>query len=424
MVKEINKIKSKGSGANPIPGTVETVPGYPLKLKFFRVACSPYYWARVYVNGSYKIKSLKTENRKEAINFARKFYEDALVGARTGSFKVPKSRSFAQVGNAFIETLNGAGKPRRYSDDNNRYKKELIPFFGEKDIGEISNADIGALIKKLLLKGLSPSTVNHYIVVLRKILKYAADNRLIHHVPNFPKIHGKTTNVTKRDYFDQKEYKALTIAVDKLVDEGVVVRGVAVTIEMKHLIQFMVNSFIRPSDLRVLKHEHVKVMIRKDEPDLKYQKYLLLSHPATKTTDQEVVTMPVAHPIYEKLLDYQKKRGYSAKGDYLFLPEYLNRNTMMNILSRLFRAVVNKAGVSGEDEKYTLYSLRHSAIMYRLQLGKVNTLQLAKNCRTSQAMIEKYYASRLTNLMGVNELHSFKSVELQQQKKNESVVKK
>jgi hypothetical protein len=40
---------------------------------------------------------------------------------------------------------------------------------------------------------------------------------------------------------------------------------------------------------------------------------------------------------------------------------------------------------------------------------EVNTLQLARNARTSQAMIEKHYASRLTNLMGVDELHSFKA---------------
>jgi hypothetical protein len=47
--------------------------------------------------------------------------------------------------------------------------------------------------------------------------------------------------------------------------------------------------------------------------------------------------------------------------------------------------------------------------MFRLMLGQnINTLQLAKNARTSQVMIERFYASRLTNLMGVNEIHSFK----------------
>lgn len=83
---------------------------------------------------------------------------------------------------------------------------------------------------------------------------------------------------------------------------------------------------------------------------------------------------------------------------------------MITRAGRSFSEVVKESGVGNDDEKHTLYSLRHTAIMYRLLLGKVNTLQLAKNARTSQLMIEKYYASRLTNLMGVEELHSFKSV--------------
>ncbi len=403
------KIKPKGSGANPIPDTVETIPGYPSKLKIFKVYCSRYYWSRVYINGSYKVRSLKTESRKEAINLAKKFYEDSLVGVRTGQSKAPNSRTFSNVGLAYLESINTDGS-RVYKDDSNRFKKELVPHFGEKDIGEVSNSDISDLIKKLQNRGLSPATVNHYIIVLRKILKFASDNRLINSIPNFPRIKGKTTTVTKRDYFDQKEYKSLTEAVDKLVKSGEKVRGVPITEEMKYLIQFMVNTFIRPSDLRVLKHQHIKVMTNPDEPNPKYNKYLLLSHPATKTTDQEVVSMYGAEGVYKKLVAYQKKRGYGKNTDFLFLPEYKNRNTMMNTLSRLFRKIVEKAGVTGDGEKHTLYSLRHSAIMFRLQLGNVNTLQLAKNARTSQAMIEKHYASRLTNLMGLKELHSFKSI--------------
>jgi len=406
------KNKPKGSGAVPIPDTVRTIPGYPTSLKYFKVYCSRFYWVRFYVNGGYKIRSLKTEDPKDASKLAIKFYEDILLDRRLGTSTNPvKSRRFSQVGVAYLETLNGIGKPRLYRDDLNKFKKELLPYFGEKDVGSITNSDIGELIKKLLQRKLTPATVNHYIIVLRKILNYACDNQLIQSVPNFPKIAGKTTNVTKRDYFDQKEYKALTEAVDELVKDDKSVRGVQITEEMKYLIQFMVNTFIRPTDLRVLKHEHVKSLINPNEKNPKYNKYLLLSHPATKTTDQEVVSMYAAEPVYKKLLAYQKKRGYGTKGDYLFLPEYLNRNTMMNTLSRLFRAVVVKAGVSGEGEKHTLYSLRHSAIMFRLLLGNVNTLQLAKNARTSQAMIEKFYASRLTNLMGIDELHSFKSAQ-------------
>ncbi len=260
MVKNSNRIKAKK--ANAIPETMETVPGYPEKLKFFKVDCSRFYWARVYINGAYKVRSLKTESRKEAINLAKKFYEDALVSNRTGSMKAPKSRSFSNVGKTYIETLNGIGKDRLYKDDLNRFKKYLIPHFGEKDVGLITNADIGALMKKLQLKKLSPATINHYIIVLRKILNFAADNQLIKSIPNFPKITGKTTGQTKRDYFDQKEYLKLIRAANALAKAGVKVRGVPITAEMKYLIQFMIHSFIRPSDLRVLKHHHVKIIIK------------------------------------------------------------------------------------------------------------------------------------------------------------------
>ena len=403
-----SKKQYKGSGANAIKGTIETIPNYPKKLVIFKVECSPYYWCRVYVNGRYTVRSLKTESRKEAQKGAIDLFTDVLVNHKLGKTKPLTSRTFANVGNAYIETLSSSGKVRLYQDDKNRFKKELVPHFSEKDVGEISNADIGQLIKKLQERGLSPATTNHYIIVLRKILKYAADNRLINSIPNFPKIHGKNSSQTKRDYFDLKEVGSLTRAVDKLVKDKVKVRGVAITEEIKYLIRFMVNSFLRPTDLRVLKHSHVEVVKIPNATNPDYAHYLILSHPATKTTDQEVVTMPAAYRAYKAVLEFNKARGYGNATDYLFLPEYANRTTMIAVLGRLFRRVVETAKVESEGEKHTLYSLRHSSIMFRLMMGKVNTLQLAKNARTSQAMIEKFYASRLTNLMGVDEIHSFK----------------
>jgi integrase len=236
-------------------------------------------------------------------------------------------------------------------------------------------------------------------------MKYAFDNHIINQIPEFPKIHGKTTIVTRRDYFEKEELDKLIVAVEELAEKRALVRGVEIGLEIKYLIRFMVGSFIRPSDLRVLKHKHVKVMINENQPDVNLQKYLLLSHPATKTTDQEVVTMPDSYYAYQDLLKHQESRGYADPDDYLFLPQYENRTTMIRTLGRLFAGVVAKAGVGSKDELHTLYSLRHSAIMFRLMMGNVNTLKLARNARTSQLMIEKFYASRLTNLMGVDELH-------------------
>ena len=119
--------------------------------------------------------------------------------------------------------------------------------------------------------------------------------------------------------------------------------------------------------------------------------------------------MPAAYRAYKAVLEFNKAKGFDKPTDYLFFPEYDNRNTMIAVLGRFFRRVVETADVQGEGEKKTPYSLRHSSIMFRLMLGQgINTLQLAKYARTSLAMIEGFYASRLTNLMGVTEIHSFK----------------
>lgn len=370
--------------------------------------------------GRYFMNSLRTDDPVEARKRCIDFYHEKLsrpgIGKGTAS-----SRKFASIGHLVLEAEKKTGSPRRYYDNYNRFSKELLPFFGEMDIGKINNAKIRDFHNKMVEAQKSAATIKHYFLVLKKILRYAADNELIQSIPNFPRISG-TTTMTKRDWFELEEYKKLTDVADKMAKSGEKVRGVLVTEELKLLIQFMVNSFIRPNDLRVLRHEHIHIRVNKDAPDPKDQRYLLLKHPKTKTTDTEVVSMPIAVPIYEKLLKLMKKRprvgkdesGKPEKGfygtpkDFVFFPEYANRTTAMAVIGRQFRKAVEDAGLKSEDETHTLYSLRHSAIMYRLIKGDVDTLTLAKNARTSQAMIEKFYASRYTALMNINKLHSFK----------------
>ncbi len=404
---------SKAGAANALTDTIQTVPGLPTKLKIFKVGCSRFWWARVYLNGRYLVRSLKTEKLREAQAAAKQFFIAAIVDAEHSgkgrSSGKSISRSFVVVGKNFVESQNVPDKVRRYNDDRIRFNKELVPYFGEKDVGDISHADIVAFANRLQHSGKSPATTNQYLIVLRKVLKYAADNRLIGSVPSFPKIKGRG-GTTKRDYFEQAEYESLIKTVEEMAAQGVKVRGVPVTLEFKYLIQFMVNAFIRPSDLRVLRHEHVQVMTNPQAKKAGDRKFLLLKHPATKTTDQEVVTMPAAHGIYQALLKLQKARGLGVAKGLVFFPEYENRNTMIAVAGRIFSAAVKRAGLVQEGEKHTLYSLRHTAIMYRLLYGEnVSTLELARNARTSQAMIDKHYASRLTPLMAVDSIHSFKA---------------
>jgi len=266
---------------------------------------------------------------------------------------------------------------------------------------------VSVLINRLKERDLSVASIKHYLVVLRKILKFAVANDLMQHIPLFPQVKGRLVTAQKRDYLTTEELKELVASAEKLATDKVIERGVMITDEMKYLIQFMVHSFIRPSDIRVLKHKHIKKM-----KDGKVE-WLVLNHPATKTNATEVQAMPTSVHIYERLVKFKKsKQMRLGLDDFVFFAEYPNRNTAMEVLGRLFRRILKDSYIEEKTGKnVTLYSLRHTAIMLRLVIGRVDSLALARNARTSQQMVDKFYASHLTTQHVRKQLHAFPEAE-------------
>jgi site-specific recombinase XerD len=368
----------------------------------YLTSASKFYWVRTYYQDRYFTKSTKTTDLKTAKKFAITFYEKTLIGAILNN-KSDTSRSFTVVGRHFLDSIKKTTKPTVYRSDESRFKNELSPFFNEQDIATISNAQISRLLDRLKDKDLSVATLKHYIVVLRKILKFAIANDLLDRLPVFPKIQGKLTTSQKRDYLTDEEYESIVRMSEVCASEELIVRGVAITLEMKYLIQFCVNSFIRPSDLRVIKHKHIT--IKEDGND----SWIVLSHPATKTNANEVQCMPATVGIYKQLCELRLKTQKKISPDeYLFYPTYTNRDTAMSVIARLFRKIVEKTAIETQtDKNVTLYSLRHTSIMMRLVKGNVNTLHLARNARTSQNMIDQFYAQHLTSDLVREHLHQF-----------------
>ena len=62
----------------------------------------------------------------------------------------------------------------------------------------------------------------------------------------------------------------------------------------------------------------------------------------------------------------------------------------------MFRTILDEQGLrfNREGRPRTAYSLRHTYICLRLMEG-ADIYQIAKNCRTSVEMIEKYYAAHI-----------------------------
>ena len=116
-----------------------------------------------------------------------------------------------------------------------------------------------------------------------------------------------------------------------------------------------------------------------------------------KTGFRVANTMPAAVSVYDRI---KQRHTGAGPDDYLFFPDYENRKTASKIVQRQFREVMKRAGVEDDPSakiKYTIYSLRHTAICMRLVLshGQVNIYNLAKNAGTSVEQIERFYAKRL-----------------------------
>ena len=378
------------------------MPGYPSKLLLYKTAASRFFWVRFYFHGRYFYKSTQTESVKDARRFAVDFYEDCLVNAKERKVS-DTSRSFAAVGQQFLKIQSDNEKIKTTRNDAARFRNDLLPFFGEQDITTITNAQISQFLERLRQRKLSPATQKHFLVVLSKIMRFAIENDLMMRMPTFPRVAGRLKTSQSRDYFSHEEYDKLVETAERCAKEGAMVRGTPITLEMKFLIQFMVNSFIRPSDLRVIKFQHLHHRNEKGE------EWIALTHPATKTTATEVQAMPVTVHIIRRYLEFLKSENRQHhKDDYLFFSGYANRDTAMAVIARQFRHILEQSGiVHATGKTLTLYSLRHTAIMLRLTYGKVDTLHLARNARTSQQMIDQFYARNLTTDQVRKQLHSF-----------------
>lgn len=421
-----------------IPGSMISVPKMPEKLVIFRVENSKFWWTRVYLNGRMYVKSTgivdERNNQRLAFEFAKAFYNDCLLDQRPSPKSKVKSAQFSVLAAALVETERTTAKVSLYKNDLGKINGLLIPHFGEKKIAEIEYQDLVGLLEVLNQKGFSSATKKHYMSLVSKIFKYAVQEGALKAIPPFPKLKERLKTKESRDYLAWGEYIKLNKAVMDLEEAGEKVRGLPITEELMLLNKFMVNSFLRPTDIRVLKHKHVKKKTDVDENGKKVT-WLVLSHPATKTTAQEVQTMPDCVGVYDDLIKFRKKEKAQKIDEaktivrkefrdraieklesfnpvdpdaYVFFPYYPNRSTMMTNWSKLFRAVLKQSKIEEATGKnITLYSLRHTAIMYRLMFGKVDTLILAKNARTSQAVIEQFYGAHLTTAQARKQLHSF-----------------
>lgn len=299
----------------------------------------------------------------------------------------------------------------------NRLHAHVLPFFSDVQPSHTDATVLEQFVERLTAVGLSTTTMSQYLVVVRKLLRLALRHKLLREMPEMPQVRVLHR---PRAMLTLSEYRAVVQASHRLVSKCLAApqikqhrhkrerfwvqpRHLTLPRDMAWAIRFMVNSFIRPGDLRQLKHKHVQICRGE-------HLYLRLTLPETKRHDAPMVTLRPAVQVYEAALAQAREQGFGGSEDYVFLPGEKDRGYALAVLGFWFKWVMRESGVATEDtwgRPRTLYCLRHTAIMFRLLYGQgIDMLTLARNARTSVQMIERFYASALDGEMNVAMLQS------------------
>ena len=294
------------------------------------------------------------------------------------------------------EKSNGYKHSLSFAIQNNDWG--LLDYFGDEDVRNIKTVHYEQFLNFISEKrsDLSASTKNSLMSAFRNVLKVARDEGLIDYLPPTPRTKQRDN---PRPFFrfhplvnkNEDNYKRLLDGIKKL-EGDLDVRGFKVDEELYDLALFITHSFVRPTttELYAIKHRDVTIA---DNP-----RRLLLTIRDGKTGYRQANTMPAAVSVYERIIDRYPKQ--QDEEDYIFYPEYENRQTISAMVQRLFKAVLDNLDLRKDyytGLNYTLYSLRHTAICMRIvnSKGDVNIYNLAKNAGTSVGQIERFYAKHL-----------------------------
>ena len=263
---------------NPKAETLHRIPNYPTKLVIYQLAASPYWWVRYYHNKRILRKSTKETDKRKAVEFAKRFFEEIVTGNLASLSTQQRNVSrFNDCADAMLEAQRQRmerGEITRITQDNDewRLKKHILPHFGSCLIAEVDYFAVEKFLATLTKEKLSSATLTAYIGLVRKVLSYAQLRGIITALPRLPKVKREDE---PRGWFTAQEYKTLASRAKRLTGkvyevrsvtvkdtdgkerktlqtvkatarkkEGTQVRRITISPDLFNVIVFMVNSFI------------------------------------------------------------------------------------------------------------------------------------------------------------------------------------
>ena len=389
------------------------------KLHVYKRDNSRYWQCSTYLRGKNHRNTTKEESLSHAKEIAEDWYLELRGKARAGLLKTGKT--FKDAAKHFMAEylilIEGERSPVYVASYEWKLRAHLLPFFGNKVLSEITPGLVQqyrvqrAQAKTHLGKPPSRSTVHQEIVALRQILKAANRQGWLQFVPDLSPPYKASGKITHRAWFSPEEYQQLYEASRRRAKKPLHNRGRwKWECEQLHdYILFLANTGLRPDEAGRLEFRDVSVV--KDA--------------GTKETILEIEvrgkrgvgfcksTASAVEPF--KRVKERKRRKLKEPGPNDPTPtkkkwEWVTVAPTDRLFPSKPRELLNKIlaeeglKTDRDGKTRTAYSLRHTYICFRLMEG-ADIYQIAKNCRTSVEMIEKFYAAHIKNMLDASAIN-------------------
>lgn len=394
------------------------------KLHVYRRDNSRYWQCSTYLNRRNYRASTKEESLVRAKEFARDWYIERYAeelrrrkgkplfeafdaAMQPAEFQdrrkkpTPTGPTFDEAADAFIAeakvVTEGERHPYYVTQKEQHLRLHLRPFFGPKAVTEIDAGQIQAYrVHRIatnrerqtkLLRRPARSTLHQEIVTLRQVLKTANRKGWLTALPDMSAPYKKSGKITHRAWFSPEDYKRLFEASRERAAKPKKERWRHASENLHDYILFMVNTGLRPDEVLRIEYRDVKVVLDDDT-----NKQILEIEVRGKRGVGFCKSMPGAVIPFQRL---QKRSG-----------GVLTTKVFPRFQKQLFNELLTELDLrtDREGQRRTAYSLRHTYICLRLMEG-ADIYQVAKNCRTSVEMIEKFYASHIKNTLDASAIN-------------------
>lgn len=370
-------------------------------VRLYKQQRSPCWWVSVRYEGEEVRKSTGTEDQTDATTFAHELAAEVKVKKQHGlSLRtIPLFKDIAsQVVTTLESTQYGKNNDKAVIRVINRY---LVPYLGRKPIDRVDRTEIYNFYQwrqRETGKEISPTQRSNTSNALKKIFDLACDQGHIRQVdiPKLPKPTVKRS--APRDYFGASELKK--IFKPKHLDGFVEASRKGITRAYRQIfpyyITFLFLTGVRPGeeagqlkygDLKFVQHKQQRRCVAKitKGKSMSYSsgRDVFVDDIAVKAL-RHPARFSAKHGVLTTLDDLIKQ----YPDDYVFYAYLDGEEPRLPDFGRVMDQYMEYIGMHGKD--HTLYSFRHSYITYKL-LQDVSAYDIAKQCGTSEAMIEQFY---------------------------------